>query len=84
MVLDLTGMTAWLRARGASLEWPAGARRATGDVANRLARRGNAPLAKRIRDAVSYAMATPVRANGNVRPANRLLDLVDEAEKALK
>jgi len=84
MLLDFIGMTAWLRARGADMSWPGGARRTTEALAAKLTQRKKAALARRLRDAVAGAMATPVRANGDVRPASRLLDLVDVAERALR
>jgi hypothetical protein len=84
MLLDFIGMTAWLRARGADMTWPRGARRTTEALVAKLTQRRNTTLARRLRDAVAGAMATPVHARGDIRPASRLLDLVDVAERALR
>jgi hypothetical protein len=80
MLLDFVGMTGWLRARGASVDWPTGAQGATDSLARQLAARGKAALAKQLRAAVRDTMASKAR---DVKPSLRLLDLVDVVEKAL-
>lgn len=84
MLLDLVGMTAWLRARGTNMNWPARAQQTTQSLVTQLTARKNTSLASQLREAVTAAMASPVRANGDAKPAIRLLDLVDVAEKALR
>ena len=81
MLLDFVGMTGWLRAHGASVDWPPGVEAATDSLARQLAARGKAALATQLRSAIRDTIATT--ANGDVKPSLRLLDLVDVVEKAL-
>ena len=80
MLLDFVGMTGWLRAQGASVDWPPGVQGATDSLARQLEARGKAALAKQLRAAVRDTMASKAR---DVKPSLRLLDLVDVVEKAL-
>src|SRR6267142_2079332 len=75
MLLDFVGMTGWLRAHGASVDWPPGVEAATDSLARQLAARGKAALATQLRSAIRDTIATT--ANGDVKPSLRLLDYVD-------
>lgn len=83
-LLDLAGMTGWLRARGMALEWPPRVREATDAIAARLMSRGQIRLAARLRDSVKATLGTPVARQGTPQAAQSLLDLVDVIEKALQ
>jgi len=81
MLLDFVGMTGWLRAQGASVDWPPGVQGATDSLARQLESRGKAALAKQLRAAVRDTIANGT--NRDVKPSLRLLDIVDVVEKAL-
>jgi hypothetical protein len=84
MLLDLVGMSGWLRSRGVPLDWPRGAGAAADVLAGRLHRQGRGTLAGRLRSALVATLRLPVRADGDPRPARRLLDLVDVVEKSVR
>jgi len=81
MLLDFVGMTGWLRAQGASIDWPPGVKGAMESLAKQLEGRGKAALANQLRAAVRDTMANGT--NRDAKPSLRLLDLVDVVEKAL-
>ena len=83
MLVDLVGMTGWLRGRGAQLEWPAGVPETTGQLSAALVASKHVALATRLRAAVAATLATPSSANGDRTAAIHLLDLVDVIEKVL-
>ena len=84
MRLDLVGMTAWLRARGENLAFMPHAYGTAEQVAEKLDARGKHSLAKQTREAAKAALAVPVSTHGDVKAANRLLELVDKIERALR
>lgn len=84
MLLDLVGMSGWLRSRGVPLDWPPGAGAAAEVLGARLHHRGRGTLAERLRAALAATLQVPVRADGDTRPARRLLDLVDVVEKSVQ
>lgn len=83
MVVDLSGMAGWLRARGAHLDWPDHTTAASDTLAAALERHNHADVAGRLRRSVAATLAAPPSAHGDVAPAKKLLDLVDEVEKLL-
>lgn len=83
-LLDLAGMTGWLRARGMALEWPPRISEATDTLAAHLMRRHQVDLAVRLRGNVKATLGTPVATQGPTRAATSLLDLVDVVEKVLR
>lgn len=83
MLVDLVGMSGWLRARGAQLEWPAGVQEATDRLSAALVARKHAALATRLRNAVAATLAAPMSTTGDRTAAIHLLDLVDVIEKVL-
>lgn len=84
MLIDLAGMTGWLRARDERLDWPGDVHGASEALASQLVAGKHAPLAARLRSAVAATLSTPESAAGDVHAALRLLDLVDEIEKVLR
>ena len=84
MLVDLAGMTAWLRARGVALDWPPAVELTAESLALHLVARGHAAVAARLRTAVTAALATPQAPDGDVTTAVRLLEIVDEAEVGVR
>jgi hypothetical protein len=84
MRIDLTGMAGWLRAHGVDVAFPRNARQATHEVGDRLRARNHGALADQLTKDVEATLAIPVGANGDVASANRLLQRVDDAEKAVR
>lgn len=84
MVLDLAGMTGWLRSRGVHLAWPGDVHVAARGVSNALVRRHHPELASRLERSVAALVSTTESPQGDIRPATRLLDLVDEIEKVVR
>lgn len=84
MLVDLTGMAGWLRARGERLEWPGDVQSATDSLASALVARRHRSLAAQLSRAVAATLSTPESPSGDVRTAVRLLDLVDVIEKVLR
>lgn len=82
-MLDLVGMTGWLRARGMALDWPPQVRGVTDSLAARLISRHQVDLAVRLRGSVRATLGTRVAAKGATQAARSLLDLVDVVEKVL-
>lgn len=83
LLLDLAGMTGWLRARGQSLEWPSGVQGAKDTLMAHLETRRERQLAVTLDGAVAAVLATPVRKAGDQRTATALLELVDRLERIL-
>ena len=83
MLVDLAGMTGWLRARGAHLAWPGAAPAAAESLASALVGRGHTALAARLRRSMAATLSTPESASGDARAAVQLLDTVDLVEKVL-
>src|SRR6266850_467521 len=84
MLVDLAGMTGWLRARGARLDWPGGAETAADSLASALVARGRGALAAQLRRSLAATLSMPEVAAGDIHAAVRLLDTVDLVEKALR
>ena len=83
MVLDLTGMAAWLSAKGLATPAPADSRTVMETLAATLQRTGHAALAVDLRKIYAGAEPQPGGKVPGVRAAVRLLDYVDVIEKAL-
>ena len=83
MVLDLTGMAAWLSAKGLDTKAPATSRTATETLAATLQRTGHAALAVDLRKIYAGVQPQPGGKVAGVRAAVRLLEFVDVIEKAL-
>lgn len=84
MLLDLAGMTGWLRGRGQALEWPGGVQAATDTLAAHLVLRRHPDSAKRLRDSVAALLVAHEGTRGDVVPATHLLDLIDQLEFILR
>ncbi len=84
MRLDLTGMAAWLRAHGVAVEFPRDVSPSVRLLARALRAQGHPALADALVSDVEVALAIPVRLNGDVGAANRLLACVDEVEKVVR
>lgn len=84
MLLDLAGMTGWLRGRGQALEWPAGVPAATDSLAAHLVVHRHPSSATRLRSAVAALLAAHEGPRGDVLPATRLLELIDQLEQVLR
>lgn len=84
MILDLAGMAGWLRARGAHLDWPVGVPQAADSLEAALIRRHRSYQAAHLRRLVPLLLSTPESRTGDIRPANELLQFVDELEKVLR
>ena len=84
MRIDLAGMAGWLRAHGVDTPFPGNVESATQVVAEQLRAKGRAALADRLIKDAAATLVIPVRANGDVRTANALLQRVDDAEVALR
>lgn len=84
MLLDLAGMTGWLRGRGQTLEWPNGVQAATDSLAAHLTWRRHPGSAKRLRDSVTATLAAQAGPRENVTPATHLLELIDQLEQVLR
>ena len=83
MIVDLAGMAGWLRARGAAADEPANSAAAVDSIAATLVHAGHAELATRLRAAYTAIQPRPGTKPADAKAAVRLLDLVDEVEKAL-
>ena len=81
MILDLVGMAAWLRAHGVESPGPTAAEESVPAVATALRAKHREALTDRLRTAVREALSAPA---GTDAPAQRLLDLVDVVETALR
>ncbi len=84
MLLDLAGMTGWLRGRGQVLEWPSGVQAATDSLAAHLVLRRHPGSAQRLHDSVAATLAAPAGPRENVAPATHLLELIDQLERVLR
>ena len=84
MLLDLAGMTGWLRGRGQTLEWPSGVKAATDTLVAHLVLRRHPGSAQRLRDAVAATLAEQASNRGDVVPATHLLELIDQLEQVLR
>lgn len=84
MLLDLAGMTGWLRGRGQALDWPAGVQAATDTLAAHLVAHRHPSSATRLRSAVTALLAASASPRGDVLPATHLLELIDQLEQFLR
>ena len=84
MRLDLTGMAGWLRAHGVDAPFPRNVEHAAEALCERLRSRGHVTLADKLTKEVAATLAIPVHFNGDVHAANALMQLVDEAEQAVR
>jgi hypothetical protein len=83
MRLELTGLAAWLHAHGMAVDFPRRTAPAVEMLVKRLRANGHPGLADSLASNVAAALAIPVRINGNVHVADRLVKRVDEVEKVI-
>ena len=83
MVLDLTGMAAWVRAKGTPTDAPANSATVSDSVAVALDHAKHAQLATRLRTTYAAVQPSPGGKPADVKVAVQMLDLVDDIEKVL-
>ncbi len=82
--IDLAGMAGWLRVHGVNAPFPGDVAQAALAISDRLRASGHKVLADRLTVDVAATLEIPVRATGDIRAANRLLECVDEAERVVR
>ena len=83
MLLDLLGMAGWLRAQGVDASFPVEGQTSMQTIGKHLRAKGKTALADQLEKDVAATLQIPVAKSGNLKAANSVLKLVDDAQLAL-